>query len=65
MPEALEVAEDLLLSWEADEPGYKSFFRFTPGVASSVFFCDFWHLAQTMFLGDRNDIVLGHFGKSN
>lgn len=54
MPEALEVAEDLLLSWEACEPKYMSFLRFTPGVASSVFFCDFWHLTQTIFLGDKN-----------
>lgn len=47
-PEAFDVAEDLHLSLEAGEPKYKSFLRLTPGVASSVFFCDFWHLAQTI-----------------
>ena len=49
MPENVDVAEDLLLSLEADEPKYKSLLRFTPGVASSVFFCNLWHLVQTIF----------------
>ena len=49
MPEVFDVAEDLLLSLEAGEPKYKSLLRFTPGVASSVFFCNFWHLVQTIF----------------
>lgn len=48
MPEALDVVEDLFLSLEPGEPKYKSFFRFTAGVASSAFFCVFWHLAQTI-----------------
>ena len=49
MPEAFDVAEDLLLSALAlGEPRYKSLLRWTPGVASSVFFFNFWHLAQTM-----------------
>lgn len=41
MPEALDAAEDLLLSLEAGEPKYKSFLRRGAGVASSVFLCDF------------------------
>ena len=41
MPEAPDVVEVLLLSLEAGEPKYKSFLRLTPGVASSVLFCDF------------------------
>ena len=52
MPEAFDVAEDLLLSVvlsvEAGEPKYISLLRFTFGVASSVFFRNFWHLVQTM-----------------
>ena len=41
MPEALDAAEDLLLSLEAGEPKYKSFLRRGAGGASSVFLCDF------------------------
>lgn len=33
-----------------------SLFRLGAGVASSVFFCNFWHLAQTIFpVGWRGD----------
>ena len=49
MPEAFDVAECLPLSvLELGEPKYKSLLRWTPGVASSVFFFSFWHLAQTI-----------------
>lgn len=48
MPLVPKVAEDLLGSLLADDPWYMSFLRLTPGVASSVFFKPFWHLAQTI-----------------
>lgn len=48
MPFTPKVAEDLLLSLDADEPWWISLLRLGAGVASSVFFCDFWHLVQTI-----------------
>lgn len=55
----------LLFSAEG-EPRYISFFRLTPGVASSVSLSIFWHFEQTMFTScesacgiDSNPCVVG------